>query len=965
MLRQPIWARNIGTKEQLKPQMTILNKEKLQPTPLERTAPMGTVQQEQPMQRPPMSELDRKALLQAYIAKFGTQEGTRRYARQAQEMSGEGGVPHQQPWQPQPLRPYPLNLPIDPGHNYTVQPIQQLPFDPGIAVHPAQGKQPYYTGTGADKVVQPLLPTKIDKIAYHEGEVVIPAGTVQQLGGGRKATSMIKQAALQRQAQAPNVRGFDTGGIVEDEEVKTPQPAPSTTYAEPTPVSVLPIIRGATSQSLLTKGIIGKAIGGISKVGEIIIPPKTPEVKIETPATVTTPGVQPLSAPPATPQQDFSTLSGEERKKLLGSYINFYGKADGMKKYNEAAQKAATGEVAVTEEQKRKNILQSYIDQYGKEEGLKKYREAAQAAAKGEVSLKTPVAKEPPSIAAEISEEALARQRSLMDPNSEIYKKIAATAFGNLDPQLQTQMTVLAMQIASDPDMTEGQKRTAMAQGLRDVGIAQAGLAEKLASNALTMATNAIGKTYEMAEGKRRYDEEIATERERYRNVQKWGDYDRLIQAGDFDNASRTFTEITGKPMDADRLKEQYEWKKNEVGMNMITNALTLKQFDLAAGYAKDYLGIDVDFNDEEIANAMENLSKSVETYGEDTKLSDPGVEKNIELLKPGSTTAEKEQFLKNLARRSDLTYLMVNKIGDSGIRSAYGKDADGKDVVDTIEYRGLTGIAAARAAITDFINGAGVNLGTGELNDDAAIWDDLPVTWGGRAGKTPGTGVQEPEVQTTGTVKIDGRDVKVGTGTFRVGDVDYILEEGIKTVGDYRVVPVTEEVSGNTNTILLDKNGKVVKYDAMEKLVSTENYDSNIEMLSDLALGGNADALKIIKSATLDSVVEGKGEQYKKRWDGLSREIKDKISAQIPINDVMMSDPAGTTGPRFLNMDWATIGHLTKDAKGGFWQVISVADSNEWIYFRNILTGELKGFDARNGWKQGEKGLPNKLAGI
>jgi len=173
-----------------------------------------------------------------------------------------------------------------------------------------------------------------------------------------------------------------------------------------------------------------------------------------------------------------------------------------------------------------------------------------------------------------VAGEAVEKMADIMRGDSEVMRNIANTAFQQLDPRLQTQMTITALQLANSPNMTEGQKRTAMASALRDSGAAQAELAGRLAEQAIGMAMDATESVFNMGMKQSIF----ANEREQYGAEQDWKEFDHLLAMGDYENAAGVFEKITGNRPSIDALKEDRAYQTRIRGLTEEGMELNLDQ---------------------------------------------------------------------------------------------------------------------------------------------------------------------------------------------------------------------------------------------------------------------------------------------------------------------------------------------------------------------------------------------------
>jgi len=71
-----------------------------------------------------------------------------------------------------------------------------------------------FTGMGGDGKLQTDMPTNIKNFADHEGEYIMPAATVQELGGPESVDNVIKQLKMKNVENRQGLAGYQTGGAV-------------------------------------------------------------------------------------------------------------------------------------------------------------------------------------------------------------------------------------------------------------------------------------------------------------------------------------------------------------------------------------------------------------------------------------------------------------------------------------------------------------------------------------------------------------------------------------------------------------------------------------------------------------------------------------------------------------------------------------------------------------------------------
>ena len=179
-----------------------------------------------------------------------------------------------------------------------------------------------------------------------------------------------------------------------------------------------------------------------------------------------------------------------------------------------------------------------------------------------------------------LSAEAATTMGGIMRGDSEILRNIANTAFQQLDPRLQNSMSLTAMRIANDPNITQGGKATAMASALRDAGVAQGNLAADMASKAMDMAMQATSQAFTMGMQQSKF----AQERQEYGTAQDWLEYDKLLGMMDYDGAADVFERITGKRPSVEELKEDRAYQTTKQGQDVTKGALEIDGIRLKLG---------------------------------------------------------------------------------------------------------------------------------------------------------------------------------------------------------------------------------------------------------------------------------------------------------------------------------------------------------------------------------------------
>lgn len=93
----------------------------------------------------------------------------------------------------------------------------------------------FFTGMGGDGKLQPDMPVSQEKFNKHEGEFVIPAATVDELGGPENVDSVIKQLKMKSDEVNRGMAGYQAGGVVDSNTAPEPG-APTSTGVDVTKV---------------------------------------------------------------------------------------------------------------------------------------------------------------------------------------------------------------------------------------------------------------------------------------------------------------------------------------------------------------------------------------------------------------------------------------------------------------------------------------------------------------------------------------------------------------------------------------------------------------------------------------------------------------------------------------------------------------------------------------------------------
>jgi len=421
-----------------------------------------------------------------------------------------------------------------------------------------------YTGAGPDGVIQRSQPVTTDLYQDHEGETVISANDTKRAGGPKKVAEKLGIKHLGKPAPAPisgfmmggHVRkhGYQTGGYVDSKfGINTPKTSdypisavpndmgadekPNTGWAtDPNKSSDLPTLSvnpidnpslntGWTSTSGIGKGTHGT--GGL----------------INDPEPYTEGGMGGEFGTP-TPQQESIINANNEFNKTLQD--------------KKALEAAAAQPPPTTADETTTGEGDTTTDTTG-----------------GETTT-PPAGSEEEEELAYYSDQTKTYADKMMDlanMDSPLFKKMADIAFGNLNPQLQVGLTMTAMQIAQNPNMSEGMKQTVMAQAIQNVGIQQSGVAADLAKKSMDIATEAIEKGFRMSSDQQTFYETAA----RNAKTDAWRTFEYTAQYGSDEDVMAAYFEATGKRLDPSSVEEVRGYARTLRANNIIKDNLSIE----------------------------------------------------------------------------------------------------------------------------------------------------------------------------------------------------------------------------------------------------------------------------------------------------------------------------------------------------------------------------------------------------
>lgn len=386
----------------------------------------------------------------------------------------------------------------------------------------------------------------------------------------------------------------------------------------------------------------------------------------------------------------------------------------------------------------------------------------------------TPPPEAPPPIdqaaVGTMQQEMLHETRDVAMGKSKLMESLANQGFQNLDARQQTQLAQTAMQISADPNLTEGQKRSMMAQTMRDHGIAQSDLAGDLAIASMKEARQAQGQLFKMTQDIRRFEQNrFESERdynERRRQWQENFDYRKSvdainasIDAGDFEGAQEAWSNLGFEVDYTEAIDAQDQRKINASMVNISAN--------VAAGMD---MTNDVMLNDLESAwSAMHPDEPFNIAEGTD---SGDWARKTIDQMKRNSDPIAADIY----ALEDDTLSAMVRP-SDAG--------ADWK--MEDFEYKGLKGRKAAEAVMLDIKMEKGYTFdadGNMTVDWNNPIWAATGVTKPHTT--TPATTGDGPQYEQYGFTEEEFDDAVAFGDALYKDNVAYVRTND-------KIVPLTE----------------------------------------------------------------------------------------------------------------------------------------------------------------------------
>ncbi len=305
----------------------------------------------------------------------------------------------------------------------------------------------------------------------------------------------------------------------------------------------------------------------------------------------------------------------------------------------------------------------------------------------------------------QIQKEMLQETRDIATGKSKLMTSLANQGFQNLDARQQTRLTQTAMQIASDPNLTEGQQRSMMSQTMRQHGIEQSELAGDLAIASMKEARLAIAESFKQTRGIQDYKERRRQWQENFDYKNATNAINAAIDAGDFEGAATMWDNELGIKIDYSEVIDARDQKA-------INNSLVNISANVAAG-----MDIDNDVMVRDLTNTWEKMH--------------PGKPFNPESGTDSGDWAR--TTIDQMKRQSDPIAGDIYALADDSLSSVIRPSDAAEDwTMDEFEYKGLTGRKAAEAVMIDVKMEKGFTFdsdGKMTVDWDNPIWAATGVT--------------------------------------------------------------------------------------------------------------------------------------------------------------------------------------------------------------------------------------------
>lgn len=505
---------------------------------------------------------------------------------------------------------------------------------------------------------------------------------------------------------------------------------------------------------------------------------------------------------------------------------------------------------------------------------------------------------------------SLEQTQDIARGESEVQKTIINRAMQNFDAKSQTEMNKLKMRISNNPNMTDAQKRSAMASAIRNMSSQRAGLSGQLAEQSMDRAEKAIGDVADIAGRqqdferiKQQFEIERETANQIYEknfdynqtynnNVQSYlaskdrrdfeykAAYDEaqsFIQAGDYEGANAAYDKL-GFKVDMSKAVEAQTRQIQAEEMDLRKGEQDIQAGELDLEGMKRQAESDIQ---KSIGNAFASIGNDIangwdfehKTVQEDLKRA-----YELQFGEGTATGPEYEKWANEtftaMKIKSHPVWGPVDDFGEDFIEdmltAEFKTDENPDWTIDDYEFAGKTGIEAGKMNLADIIMGKAIDIETGE-------WD-AEYDWAlGSGGKKTGVNPEDPETPTdpapykkTGDVFEDApgelNSILEPMRKHKAELVESHGESGTSNLLQEQAEGVRKHIAGMTKaelgTILSDPN----MVNELKTLGVIEEYDET-------AIGGRKDLGEFglnwnFKKATHD-VYKGDDKEIKNLTDG------------------------------------------------------------------------------------------------
>lgn len=575
--------------------------------------------------------------------------------------------------------------------------VQQMTIVPGLI---GGARNMVYTGKGSDGRVQTDNPVMVDQTAFHEDEIVVPSTSVSKMGGPKRAMMKIKQLEMKKAEKGAT--GYEEGGAVLTDKQRlmagqtaipsttatsgltdkqrimatqsptaTPTPAPATDLASGVYAAKAGIQAGTDTQKDLTTAAKAAVLPTttVTPTPDAGLNQKQINQGITTYTPPSAPTPSPVPSATLTAKQQIMGVTEPEAPAGTGVLTPEQVYARNAL----TTQKGAPLDAA--ELQKIVDSSPTQLEQQLTAAGLKPQaqQEAADAHVAGQYS--------------QYANEALNQMRAFANGTSDVYQRQANAAFLALDARLQTQLMSAAMRIASQPGLTDGARRTMMAEQMRNAGLAQSSLAGTLADQVMKTAMAATGQAYTMATGERDFQTQQIKD-----------GMAAALQGEDYDTYAKLSKQLYGVDVNLASVKSGVALQKIADGNEFIYTAIT---------------------NDPNASIATPGVRTALQSIWDAQNPGQP-------MPEDWATTQ-----LAQMKQASSQAYQFMQGIDNDAAMGLFGGDQARVDGFTFGQYKGLE---AVQHAMYGFMTGGAFTVGADgffDFNEDSPIYKEMMKTFG------------------------------------------------------------------------------------------------------------------------------------------------------------------------------------------------------------------------------------------